>query len=534
MLAPWRVQANSPHIYERLLGATELVSYWDGQFNGTSDMLHHAHIEVTNGDPSVVLSKSSISTIWSLLKHRFPLLGCRVERRSDTDVLFVVDERALYEVSSSELEHKPVASAEEAEEFLDRIVTGPRLLCDALQARIFVLPRTDKPCHCYILLHLAHCITDAISNILLLRTFLDYLHTPLGEPLGLRPRLRLTLPSEDLFFSALLSPARRRWIRAISVIINSNRMTKLSGGHTLPRRVTSATMFTPAHSGFVSCLLSVEDTRRVIHNCRRHEVTFGNVYPVLGQVALSRVLLRRYLRGEIDEEEWIYRKREPMSTSGPVSLRPYYNKEWQEKGALNVSLFLGFSFLTLPFMPLGEAQNIRPGMPLPTFSQILTPARFLLRSHSIKRQMANVIQNPLSLDVLNAGLPGHVQTVREFAQATNRNPHITSDQKLLTPMGQSQMGFVITHGESSVGNLDAFLPFEYGSENGTKIVLHRSGTRIHCRPMEFYLVAETFRGRLLMYIFFDKNVYDQKVVEEWLEEVRAATLHYLGEDIAKL
>ncbi len=228
MQAPWAVRADSPHTYERRLGTTELVFYWDGQFNGTADILQHAHIEVKNGDPSVVFSKSRTSAVWGLLKHQFPLLGCRLERRTDDDILFVVDERALRQAASAEVEHRPVESAEEATAIVDQIITGPRLLSDALPARIFVLHRTDQPRHFHILFHLAHCITDVLSNCLLLKTFLDYLHSPLGEPLDLRTRLSLTLPSENLFPSASFSPARRRWIRLISLAIISSRMAKLS------------------------------------------------------------------------------------------------------------------------------------------------------------------------------------------------------------------------------------------------------------------------------------------------------------------
>ena len=52
--------------------------------------------------------------------------------------------------------------------------------------------------------------------------------------------------------------------------------------------------------------------------------------------------------------------------------------------------------------------------------------------------------------------------------------------------------------------------------------------------MELYLGAETSRDQLHMHCFFDKNVFDREVVEEWLAEIRAATLHYLGGDVAML
>ncbi|TFK76290.1 hypothetical protein BDN72DRAFT_891369 [Pluteus cervinus] len=457
--------------------------------------------------------KRSIFKIKDLgsLKTPIPSPGLPV-RKAHRRSLSSTHERALREVTSSEVEHRPVESADEVTPIVDQIVTGPRLLSDDLPACASVLHRTDQPHHCDILLHLAHCIMDGISNYLLLKIFLD-----------LRTRLGLTFPSEDLFPSASFSPPRRSWIRVISLAISSNRMAKLSmrGGHTLPRKITSTTMFTPAHSDTKSYSLSVEDSRRVIRNCTRHQVTFGNVYP-------------RYLRGEIDEDESEYRKREPMSTAGgPLDLPSYYNREWQHKGgAHNVSVFIGFDILTLPFMPLGETRNIKPGMPLPTLSQLLTPSLFFLRSRLIEQQMANMTRNLLSLDVLNARLLGRVQTLREIVQAVNRSPQMTRDLTLLTPMEQSRKGIVITHGGFSLGNVDRLLPLEYGSENGIKIALHRSGTRLHCRPMELYLGAETSRDQSHLYFFFDKNVFDREVVEEWLAEIQAATLHSIGGDVA--
>lgn len=55
-----------------------------------------------------------------------------------------------------------------------------------------------------------------------------------------------------------------------------------------------------------------------------------------------------------------------------------------------------------------------------------------------------------------------------------------------------------------------------------------SETHLRCRPAELYLGASTTRGQMQMLVYFDENVYEHAVVQEWLGEVREATLWYLG------
>lgn len=58
--------------------------------------------------------------------------------------------------------------------------------------------------------------------------------------------------------------------------------------------------------------------------------------------------------------------------------------------------------------------------------------------------------------------------------------------------------------------------------------LIKSVTRLRCRPTELYLGAVTARGQLRLNVFWDENVYQREVVEEWLDEVRRATEWFLG------
>ena len=57
-----------------------------------------------------------------------------------------------------------------------------------------------------------------------------------------------------------------------------------------------------------------------------------NAYLGLAQVAMTRVLYRRYLCGQISAEEWAYRRRYPCRSFGPPNPRPYLDKVWFEGG----------------------------------------------------------------------------------------------------------------------------------------------------------------------------------------------------------
>lgn len=183
-------------------------------------------------------------------------------------------------------------------------------------------------------------------------------------------------------------------------------------------------------------------------------MTFGSVYPVLGQVALTRVLCRRYIRGDMDRDEWEYRRREPMSTGGPLNLRPFLNKQWFEQGgSASISLCLGFLFRTLPFMPLGSCFNLAPGDDFPEFQDLLSPARFWLRSNSIMQQVHALLRHPLFPYILVLDRAERLKGVAEDWQ--KRCDGLEQDDHGVVPcveQGQ-KYGPVMSHGGSSFGNV---------------------------------------------------------------------------------
>jgi hypothetical protein len=77
--------------------------------------------------------------------------------------------------------------------------------------------------------------------------------------------------------------------------------------------------------------------------------------------------------------------------------------------------------------------------------------------------------------------------------------------------------------------IDNILPRIYNGSRGT-LKLQKSTIVLHCRPAELYLASSTFDKQLKMEVYWDKNVYDEPNVTEWLADVVEATKHYLGDD----
>lgn len=528
--SPWIFQ--QPSAYARPLGLTEQIFHWDGEFEGTADSVQSAEIEIQHGTRESILSPTNVENAWASLKLQFPLLGSQIVQRPDESLWFVVNESRLRSCGPDEIHYHDVASAEEAQAVSSNIPNSPRLLSVNLLACLLLLRRTDNERRFHVLIHAAHTIADGNANATLLRTFLDKLASALSEVevWDVKGRLPLSSSCEDLSPVHRLNAIRRRWRQVVGAVISANRMSKLHGGQTLPCKVTNMTSYQPANSSNISTMFAREETQGILQSCRQLGQTFGVVYPVIGQVALARILCRKYVRGEISQAEWEFRKREPMITGGPLNLRPFLDQEWYEKGgATNASLAIGFYFYILPYMPLGIASNISPGAPVPSYSDLLSNKRFAYRCTLIKKQAELALRHPLQYEV---GIPRLIARLRFLSGTTKtwRQHRLFGsivDHELLSVQEQATAGVVYGHGGSSFGNTDGLFPEFYPISGEPVLRLVASGVILHCRPKELYLGAATGRGQLRLYIYFDANVYDANLVREWLDEVQGAIKHYL-------
>ncbi|KAF5358407.1 hypothetical protein D9756_001501 [Leucocoprinus leucothites] len=529
--SPWTFE--QPSTYVRPLGLTEQIFYWDGLFEGTADSVVSAEIELRRLDLESTISPANIQRAWISLKAEFPLLGSRIVKRPDQSLWFAVDGDRLRACGPGELHFHDVVSAEEAQTISSNIPNSARLLSTDLLACLLIFRRTDDLKRFHVLIHAAHAITDGIANATLLRTFLDKLSSANSgvETWNIRDRLALSSSCDDLNPFHRLSAAQKRWRLAIGAVVWHNRVSRLRGGHTLPCHVSNATTYQPAGSGNIQTTFTKEETQGVIQGCRQLGMTFGSVYPIAGQVALTRLLCRKYVLGEISEEEWEFRKREPMITAGPLNLRPFLDREWYNKGgATNASLAIGFYFYHLPYMPLGSASNIKYGSPVPSYDELLSRRRFAHRCVLVKKEADRVLRSPLQYEIGVARFPARIAGGKEVAENWKHKLLLNSpsDRRPWSAQEMATKGLVLGHGGSSFGNTDGLYP-EFYPLSGSKPVLRHVSTSVglHTRPRELYLGAASGRGQLRINVYYDTKVYDADLVKEWLAEVKAAIQHYL-------
>jgi len=239
-----------------------------------------------------------------------------------------------------------------------------------------------------------------------------------------------------------------------------------------------------------------------MRTCRAEGITFGDAYPIIGQVATARVLLRRYLRNEIGEEEWKWRRREGMCSAGPVNLKRFF-----ENGDY-IGVALGFYHCSIGFLPVGG---------------LLTRERFVFRAREVKKQKKRYLESGLCLEIGDAFLRRRKRV--EMARVVGREwmREREDEEKVVRAMDQAGSGFVLCNGGSSMGNVDGLLPADYPG-----LRLERDMTRLRCRPGELYLGARTQYGQMHIHVFFDGNVVEEDVAREWMDEVEMALEYYLG------
>ena len=478
------------------------------------------------------IDKKRVERVWIELKRRYPLLGARVHEEEEKASFVVSEDRILCCLPDEITFSNEGGSWDEAQAFADDLVNteeGSHVLDEKMLARVWVLLCGGEQ-RMYVVLAVAHVITDGMSNMLLLRRFLEGLFGGEGG-WDWEERLGLCLASEDLNRARWeMSLARRRWRRAIADVMAENQLDKLKvtsfattlklidlglqGGHTIPRRITSHTLVIAARSKCIVRTLSATLSEKIMRTCRAEGITFGDAYPIIGQLATARVLLRRYLRNEIGEEEWMWRRREGMCSAGPVNLRRFFEREDY------VGVALGFYHCSIGFLPLGAASKMEE---MPPVGGLLTRERFVFRAREVQKQKRRYLESGLCLEMGDAFLRrrGRVEMARGVAKEWTRQRE--GEEKVVNAMDQAGSGFVLCNGGSSMGNVDGLLPADYRG-----LRLERDVTRLRCRPGEFYLGAKTQYGQMHIHVFFDANVVEEEVAREWMDEVELALEYYLG------
>jgi hypothetical protein len=336
-MTSWRLDPSSTpgrRTFTRSLGYTELTFHWDAVFNGTADCAQHLTIAVGREDDRALPSSSDFQDIWLYMKRRFPLLGAQVREDPDGQLVeFVVSESALSQLKDEEYGFVRASTSETVHAYIEDAMNGPRKLSDDMLSSFFIVQRDDVPGTFHLVFCAAHTVTDGMANVNIARTFLEALSSrTLPDVPDLVERLAMAVSSESLSPTLAFNPARKRWRNAVAKVLWDKSQARMRGGHGLPNHITPKIFLTPALSRRIDLSLPSGVSQQIVQTCRAHSVTFGQAFPVLAQVALSRVLHRRYLRGEITEEDWQHRLRQPTHTGGPLNLRPLLSEDWVAAG----------------------------------------------------------------------------------------------------------------------------------------------------------------------------------------------------------
>ncbi|KAG0696055.1 hypothetical protein DFH29DRAFT_991812 [Suillus ampliporus] len=562
MASPWTSLDSTPdrRVFFRPLGITESSFYWDSVFNSTADIVIHVHLRTTQTNDRDIHSQPNFMRSWVSVKRRFPLIAVEVQEH-ESGLRFILREESVTNLRPDDVTFKEVNSFHHAECFINDIMDGPRLLSSQLLARAYILHRTDRSDHFHIVFMVAHCVMDAPSMSTVIRTFLDTLSSRIEPPyIPLGERVHMYQPLESRLSYGDIPLVKRRWRRALGYAI-------FTGGHTLPGNFRESTPRTPAKSRSHVSIFSRKVTSIILSNCHRHNITMNTAYYALSQVALARVLCRRYLRGQISTEEWEYRKRQPMHLSGGLNLRPYQDRDWFETGGSgDIGINISFFWYTLPFMPLGEmskgdASKLELVDGAPDFPALMSFDRFLLRCANVKAQAQKTFNHPRFVDICTAG-HNRVASTREVALKwlEMRDSVFSGDGHEDVGPVQS-LNPIVTQLGSTLGNLDNVLPLVYplppdqelsplcstphphragypawyppgdAVEDAKTPRLHVEYSRIHlhAHPAELYVGASSGRQQLQYFTSYDQRVFSEETMQEWMRELKDATLWYLGQ-----
>jgi hypothetical protein len=290
--------------------------------NGTADTLSIYTIRLA---PSETSASERFSQSWIAARRHYPLLGARVEESADREASFVIDEEALGQLHEDNFVFQDISSEREVDVTVELHLNNVRKLSQTILSKCIIMRRTDEPNMYHVLFQVAHLITDGMANYSLARMFFNTLasSSPFSVIPDLQSRLRAVPSQESIMPVYAMSRPRQRWRRAIAFALWQGYQRKMTGGHTIPNRITPETLWTPARSCAIHVRLPEHVSARISRTCRVNGITVGHAHPLLAQLAMSRVLHRRYARGEISQEDWERRLREPTHTGGPLNLRPF-------------------------------------------------------------------------------------------------------------------------------------------------------------------------------------------------------------------
>ena len=174
----------------------------------------------------------------------------------------------------------------------------------------------------------------------------------------------------------------------------------------------------------------------------------------------TRVLHRRYLRGEISEEEFKQHCTQPFHSAGPINLRPFLDREWYESGGDEVVMLgINLYIITIPSMPtvpdgwLTQHKSELEDGTLP-FPALFSRDRFVRRVQAVKKQFKHTLTHPLLFEIAAAPSLGRVIGAKAAAERWKRHQAREGLGETEKPiLGSPKPDYIFHNGGSSLGNV---------------------------------------------------------------------------------
>lgn len=508
-------QENGYRRWTRKLGGHEAAFYWDGELNGTCDVLSDTHVALPLTHRYLLADEEFVRRGWSRLKRIHPLLAASIVQTSD-GLRFLLKEERFDTLLPEEFSTRTIHSTEEYKRILDNYQNGPRVLSRHLASYLVVLsipsPEGDSRAHFRVFIGTGHATTDALASLNTTRTFFQ---TLVGEmqPQDISKRLELIPAVDHFFINPKISVAQRRWRMATAQIILQHRARRIQGGNTVPNRITAESLYTPSISRYHFETLDPEITKRTFATCRAQGVTFGHAFHVLCQLANASII--RHVR--FDEKEWQYRQRQPSHFFGPLNIRPYLDRDWLRKGGVQQVFATGSNYqCTLPCLPVARASN----------RTLMSKEKFFHRCRLAKTEMDLQFKHPLILEF--AAIYSTVHCAERSRFAKQWQDKMAGTAPTTTELKSEDAKYVSANQISTFGKLDDILPLSYPSAGPKVVEIVENNTIARTFPGQFYITAGTRDEKLILGSFWDANVYDDEMVSQWMRNLVGFIKEYLG------
>jgi len=281
--------------------------------------------------------------------------------------------------------------------------------------------------------------------------------------------------------------------------------------------------------------LPLDKSTIAMKTMKAEKITIGSSIHVLSQLAHAKLLHRKRAEGKISDDEWEFRKRQPMHFFGPINTRPYLPKEWQAKGGHVEAITLGSTYqCSLPIMPLRDD----PSKPF------MTRERFIHRSKFAKKQMDAHLRHPLLKEFALAVEKRHLDERHKFSmlwqsmQDENTQAVLLEEEAKTSEKGLTGMtlgagsSFTVANMVSSMTAIDNALPVAYPQNDAAHPIIRVLNFFPMCRPFPgmLYDMTGIVNGCLAFCTFWDHNVYEDQDVINWTDDVAKYVIEYLAPD----